>query len=78
MAPDIADYPQNCERCTLSQIGKRFHPSMGSLTAANALEVLAMDFTVLDPSSNVIEHVLVLPDVFTKFSEAIPTHNQKA
>ena len=37
-----------------------------------------MDFTIPDPSSNGTEHVLVLTDVFTKFTQAIPTHDQKA
>ena len=42
------------------------------------MEIVAMDFTVLEPSSDGHENVLVLTDVFTKFAWAIPTRNQKA
>ena len=37
-----------------------------------------MDFTVLEPGTNNIENVLVLTDVFTKFTQAIPCKDQKA
>ena len=78
MAEDVANYCQSCERCRLAKAGKRLHPTIGSLTAARPLEVLAMAFTVLDPSSNGTENVLVLTDVFTKSTQAIPTRDQKA
>ena len=51
---------------------------MGSLLATRPLEVLAMDFTLLEPAADGRENVLVLTDVFTKFTTAIPTHDQKA
>lgn len=37
-----------------------------------------MDFTILEKSSDGRENVLVLTDVFTKFTQAIPTKDQKA
>lgn len=37
-----------------------------------------MDFTVLEPSSDGRENVLVLTDVFSKFTVAVPTRDQKA
>ena len=51
---------------------------MGHLTATKPLEVLAIDFTVLELSSDGRENVLVMTDVFTKFSQAIPTRDQRA
>ncbi|KAK3532108.1 hypothetical protein QTP86_008372 [Hemibagrus guttatus] len=42
------------------------------------LEVVAMDFTTLEPASDGRENVLVVTDVFTKFSQAFPTRDQKA
>ena len=41
---------------------------MTSITASKSLEVLAMDFTLLEPASDGRENVLVLTDVFTKFT----------
>ena len=78
MANDVADHCNKCERCTMAKAGKRLHPTMGSLTASRPLEVLAIDFTVLERSSSGLEDVLVLTDVFTKFTQAIPTRDQKA
>ena len=51
---------------------------MGKVLATRPLEVLALDYTVLEPSSNGKENVLVMTDVFTKFSVAVPTRDQKA
>ena len=51
---------------------------MGSLLALQPLEVLAIDFTILEPASDGRENVLVMTDVFTKFTHAVPTRDQKA
>ena len=78
MVTDIAEYSGKCERCTLAKAGKKLHSTMSSLTASKPLETLAIDFTVLERSCSGIENVLVLTDVFTKFTQAIPTKDQKA
>lgn len=78
MVTDITNHCQRCERCTLAKAGKKLHPSMGSLMASRPLEVVAIDFTVLEKGSNGIENVLVITDVFTKFTQAVPTKDQKA
>lgn len=44
---------------------------MGCIIATKPLEVLAMDFTQLEPVSDGRENVFVLTDVFTKFTTAI-------
>ena len=49
---------------------------IGSIIATKPLEVLAMDFTQLEPASDGRENMLVLTDVFTKFTVAIPTRDQ--
>ncbi|KAJ8000206.1 hypothetical protein DPEC_G00202430 [Dallia pectoralis] len=41
-------------------------------------KVVAVDFTVLEPASDGRENVLVVTDVFTKFTQAFPTRDQKA
>jgi len=50
---------------------------MSSIIATKPLEVLAMDFTQLEPASDGQENVLVLTDVFMKFTVAIPTRDQR-
>lgn len=58
----------------------RIRTPMGSLIhpTAQPLEVLAVDFTVLEPATDGRENVLVMTDVFTKFTHAVPTRDQKA
>ena len=68
-----------CERCTLAKMPQpRIRTPMGSLLASQPLEVLAVDFTVLEPATDGRENVLVMTDVFTKFTYAVPTRDQKA
>lgn len=53
-------------------------PPISNLLANKPLEILAVDFTQLEKSSDGRENVLVLTDVFTKFTMAFPTKDQKA
>ena len=78
MIADVDKHCESCQRCVHAKAGKKIHSSMGSLTAKRPLDVLAMDFTLIEKSSGGIENILVLTDVFTKYTQAIPTKNQKA
>lgn len=51
---------------------------MVRLFASQPLEVLAIDITVLETSSDGCENVLVMNDVFTKYTCAVPTRDLKA
>lgn len=51
---------------------------MGHLLSSRPNEILAIDFTLLKPSQNGLENVLILSDVFSKYTLAIPTRNQRA
>ena len=77
MTADVKAHCKRCQRCIVAK-SRRVKPTMGSLIAKKPLEVLAMDFTLLEQSSSGHENVLVLTDVFTKFTQAIPTKDQKA
>jgi transposase InsO family protein len=77
MASDVERYCRECQRCILAK-AKTVKTTMGSLIAKKPLEVLAMDYTLLEPGTGGLENVLVLTDVFTKFTQAIPTRDQKA
>ena len=79
MYSDVENWIKNCERCTLAKMpNPRIRPPMGSLLATKPLEILAVDFTVLEPATDGRENVLVMTDVFTKFTCAVPTRDQKA
>ncbi|KAI5614765.1 hypothetical protein C0J50_3413 [Silurus asotus] len=79
MSSDIARWCHECER---GQCAKGVQPApvsfMGHLLAAQPNKILALDFTVLEPSSSGLENVLVMTDIFTKYTLAVPTRNQQA
>ncbi len=76
---DVERWCQECERC---QVAKDSHPLaqsfMGHLLASRPNEILAIDFTVLEPSRSGVENVLVMTDVFSKYTLAVPTGDQRA
>ena len=79
MAQAVREWCAKCERC---QIAKDSRPvvkaNMGHLLASRPNEIVALDFTLLEPSHNGLENVLVLTDVFSKYTLAIPTRDQRA
>lgn len=50
---------------------------MGHLTASEPLECIAIDFSVLEKAQG-YENVLVITDVFSKWTIAAPTRDQTA
>ena len=49
-----------------------------SFLANRPLEVVAVDFTALEPAFDGMENVLVVTDVFTKLTQVFPTRDPKA
>lgn len=78
MFMDIKNYCKKCERCAVSKIPPpKVHTSMGHLTASEPLECIAIDFSVLEKAQG-YENVLVITDVFSKWTIAAPTRDQTA
>ncbi len=79
LASDVARWCQECERCQSAKDTRPVAQSfMGHLLASRPNEILAIDFTVLEPSSSGVENVLVMTDVFSKYTLAVPTRDQRA
>ena len=79
MFAEVARWCQQCERCQLAKDTRPATQSfMGHLLADRPNEILAIDFTVLEPSASGLENVLVMTDVFTKYTLAVPTGDQRA
>lgn len=51
---------------------------MNHLLAARPNGILAIDFTLLERAQNGMENVLIMTDVFSKFTQAVPTRDQRA
>lgn len=77
MESDVKQYVSQCERCVLSKPLKVKTP-LGNLLADKPLEVVAIDFTLMDKAKDGKENVLILTDAFTKWTIAIPTKDQHA
>ncbi len=85
MGVEIEKYCQHCQSCILS---KAVQPGVktycyvilhiGVLLASQPLEVLAIDFILLEPGTDRRENVLVMTDVFCKYTQAVPTKDQSA
>ena len=74
MGDDVKEWCERCPRCQAGKKpGNRISQPMGHLRATNPLEVVALDFLKLDVASDGRENVLVMTDVFTKWSFAVPT-----
>ena len=78
MASDIRTYIRGCNRCMLAKTAPVTDTKAKSLLASRPQEVVAMDFTVLERDRRGFENVLILTDVFTKYTQAIPLKSQKA
>ena len=79
MSSEVAQWCRECERCQVAKDTPRPPPSfMGHLLASRPNEILAIDFTLLEPSHNGLENVLVMTDVFSKYTLAVPTRDQRA
>ena len=79
MAKDAQNWVTNCRRCQIARGDyNQPKPKIGHLEAHNPLDLVCLDFTKIDPSKTGKENVLVITNVFTKFSLAVCTPNQTA
>lgn len=79
MYEDVEQWVKKCQRCVLSKMPQpKIRAPWTPFVASRPLEVVAVDFTTLEPATDGRENVLVVTDVFTKFSQAFPTRDQKA
>ena len=77
MQDEATAYCKHCRRCNTAkaQILADRVP-LQPILATRLLEIVAMDFTVMEPAQDGTSSVLVLTDMFTKFTVAVPTRNQ--
>uniref|UniRef100_A0A3B1JKH5 Gypsy retrotransposon integrase-like protein 1 n=1 Tax=Astyanax mexicanus TaxID=7994 RepID=A0A3B1JKH5_ASTMX len=79
MFEDVETWVKACQRCILTKMPQpKIQAPVKAFLASRPLEVVAVDFTVLEPASDGRENVLVITDVFSKFTLAFPTRDQKA
>jgi hypothetical protein len=75
---DVERYCKQCKRCILSkEPTPKVKPLMYHLIANRPLDIVAIDFTVLESSSSGIEIVLVFTDVFPSWSLQFPQETRQ-
>ena len=79
MKADVETHIKQCRRClTAKEARTKVYQPMGHLRASRPLEIIAIDFLKLDRAANGLEDVLIITDIFTKYTIAVPTKDQKA
>ena len=79
MDSDIKNFCLNCTRCKEAKPpSRKMILPPGSFVASRPLQIVSMDYTVLERSSEGYENVLVITCAFTRFSIAVPTRKQTA
>ena len=79
MTAYILAYCKHCCHCNTAKAQiSADHTALQPILAMRPLKIVAMDFTVMEPAQDGRENVLVLTDMFTKFTVAVPTRNQTA
>lgn len=79
MAADVQKWCQDCTRCQVAKdSGSVPRSFMGHLLASRPNEIVAIDFTLLEPAQNGMENALVMTDVFSKYTQVVPTRDQRA
>lgn len=74
---DVKQWVKKCEHCVLTKMpSPKIHPPMKAFLASRPLE--AVDFALLEPAIDGRQNVLVITDIFTKFTQAFSTRDQKA
>ncbi|PIK37420.1 hypothetical protein BSL78_25749 [Apostichopus japonicus] len=75
---DVASYCERCNECTRCKRPPKIREPLKSMMATRPNEILAIDFTTIEKDTRGKENILVMTDVFSKFTQAIPTSNQTA
>ncbi|XP_051938977.1 uncharacterized protein K02A2.6-like [Hippocampus zosterae] len=79
MHEEVEQWIKKCQRCVLTKMPQpKIRAPQTQFLATRPLEVVPVDFTTLERATDGRESLLVITDVFTKFSQAIAVRDQKA
>ena len=72
-------YINRCRRCTMRKVPDTRHCApLENVRTTRPLQLVCIDFLGLERSQGGYEHLLVVTDHFTRFSQAYPTKDEKA
>ena len=79
LSQDVTKWCTQCERCVIAKAPiPKINPPIENFLAGKPFEVVSIDYTKMEPSSDGRENVLVMTDIYSKFTQAVVTRDQKA
>ena len=79
MLRDEAKHVTRCKHCCITKERQpKLRTPLRHLLAFSPLEVVAIDYFKIDKGKGGFEDVLVITDVYSKFTQAVPCKDQKA
>lgn len=73
------EYCGYCAQCNIAKLPKwRNKDLAATLCAPQPFDLISVDFTKLEKDNRGFQNLQIITDVFTKFSVAVPTKDQKA
>ena len=78
MDSNIESRVRLCERCIQRKTRPVLAAVLTSITTSAPMDIVCIDYLMLEPSKGGVENILVITDHFTSYAQAIPTRNQTA
>ena len=78
MDSDIEERVRLCDRCIRRKQRPVPAAELVSITTSAPMDLVCIDYLMLEPSKGGVENILVITDHFTRYAQAIPTRNQTA
>ncbi|PIK60883.1 Transposon Ty3-I Gag-Pol polyprotein [Apostichopus japonicus] len=78
LSSDVIAYCEECDRCVRAKNHQKIREPLRSIVANKPNDIVAVDFTLLERDTAGKENVLIITDIFSKFTQAIPTKDQTA
>ena len=75
---EVKKYIQDCARCLRRKHSVDQVAPLENLSSTQPMELVCIDYLMLETSKGGYENILVVTDHFTKYSQAYPTRNQTA
>ena len=78
MDKDVQNTIRQCGRCIRRKTAVKKKAELVNITTRSPMELVCIDFLLLEPSKGGHESILVITDHFTRLEQAVPLRNQKA
>ena len=78
MAKDVNEWIKQCPRCLPRKTPMNSRAHLVNIVTTRPLQMVCFDFLTLETSKRGYQHVLVITDHFTRYTQAIPTRNMTA